>query len=106
MQFFSLIAAILFVLGTGFFIPIFMKYLNMGVVTKIPSLIVICFVILSAIICLFSGIILSTLVQQHKQNFEFQLQEVKDHRTLLLQKKKECSKEGQPEKHSVRNSRS
>ena len=76
MQFFSLIAAILFVLGTGFFIPIFMKYLNMGVVTKIPSLIVICFVILSAIICLFSGIILSTLVQQHKQNFEFQLQEV------------------------------
>ena len=37
MQFFSLIAAILFVLGTGFFIPIFMKYLNMGVVTKIPS---------------------------------------------------------------------
>ena len=76
MQFFSLIAAILFVLGTGFFIPIFMKYLSMGVVTKIPSLIVICFVILSAIICLFSGIILSTLVQQHKQNFEFQLQEV------------------------------
>ena len=76
MQFFSLIAAVLFVLGTGFFIPIFMKYLSMGVVTKIPSLIVICFVILSAIICLFSGIILSTLVQQHKQNFEFQLQEV------------------------------
>ena len=27
---------------------------------------------------------------------------MKDHRTLLLQKKKECSKEGQPEKHSVR----
>ena len=70
------IAAILFVLGTGFFIPIVMKYLSMGGVTKIPSLIVICFVILSAIICLFSGIILSTLVQQHKQNFEFQLQEV------------------------------
>lgn len=76
MQFFSSIAAILFLLGAGFFIPIFMKYLNFKVVTKIPSLIVICFVILTAIICLFSGIILSTLVQQHKQNFEFQLQEV------------------------------
>ena len=41
-----------------------------------------------------------------EQLLRFQLQEVKDHRTLLLQKKKECSKEGQPEKHSVRNSRS
>ena len=40
-----------------------------------------------------------------EQLLRFQLQEVKDHRTLLLQKKKECSKEGQPEKHSVRNSR-
>lgn len=76
MQFFSAIAAVLFLLGAGFFIPIFSKYIHMGVVTKIPSLIVICFVILTAIICWFSGIILSTLVQQHKQAFEFQLQQV------------------------------
>lgn len=75
LQFFSAIAAILFVLGVAFFIPIFTKYLKLGVVTKIPSLIVISFVILAAIICLFSGIILSTLVQQHKQQFEYHLQQ-------------------------------
>ncbi|MDO5135014.1 MAG: glycosyltransferase family 2 protein [Eubacteriales bacterium] len=74
-QFFSAIAVVLLLAGIGFFIPILSKYFRMGVVTKIPSLIVICFVILTAIICLFSGIILSTLVQQHKQIFEFQLQQ-------------------------------
>ena len=76
MQFFSAIAAVLFLLGTAFFVPIFVKYIHVGIVTKIPSLIVIGFVILTAIICLFSGIILSTLVHQHKQDFEFQLQQV------------------------------
>ena len=57
-----------------------------------------------------SGIIMKeSLSRKHfrsEQLLRFQLQEVRDHRTLLLQKKKECSKEGQPEKHSVRNSRS
>lgn len=76
MQFFSTVAAVLFLLGAGFFIPILTRYFEEGVVTRIPSLIVICFVILAAIICLFSGMILSTLVQQHKQDFEFRLQEV------------------------------
>ena len=76
LKFFSSIAAVLFVLGAVFFVPILTKYIRLVVVTKIPSLIVICFVILTAIICLFSGIILTTLVQQHKQDFEFQLQQV------------------------------
>lgn len=70
LQFFSTIAAVLFVLGAAFFVPILTKYIRTGTVTKMPSLIVICFVILTAIVCWFSGIILSTLVQQHKQNFE------------------------------------
>lgn len=73
LQFFSTIAAVLFVLGAAFFVPILTKYIQTGTVTKMPSLIVICFVILTAIVCWFSGIILSTLVQQHKQNFELQL---------------------------------
>lgn len=76
LRFFSLLAAVLFALGVFFFIPIFLKYMRLGIVTRIPTLIVVCFVILAAIICLFSGILLSTLVQQHRQNFEFQLQQV------------------------------
>ena len=78
LKFFSSIAAFLFVLAFIFFIPILTKYLRLGIVTKIPSLIVIGFVVVTGIICLFSGIILTTLVRQHKQNFEFQLNTVAD----------------------------
>lgn len=78
LQFFSTIAAVLFILGAAFFVPILTKYIQTGTVTKMPSLIVICFVILTAIVCWFSGIILSTLVQQHKQNFELQLTSAAD----------------------------
>ena len=73
LQFFSSIAAVLILLAVIFFIPIFAKYLEYGVVTKIPSLIVIGFVVVTGIICLFSGIILTTLVRQHKQDFELHL---------------------------------
>lgn len=50
--------------------------LEVGTVNKLPTLIVSGFVIMTAIICWFSGIILSTLVNQHKQDFEFQTQMV------------------------------
>lgn len=56
----------------------FANFLSTGVVGKMPTLVVSGFAVLAAIICEFSGIILSTLVQQHKQNFEFQLQQTAD----------------------------
>ena len=76
LEFFSLIAAVLFVVGMAFFIPVLVHFLEVGTVEKIPTLIVSGFVILTAIICWFSGIILSTLVNQHKQDFEYQTQMV------------------------------
>lgn len=87
LSFFSSIAVVLALLATVFFIPIFAKYLAVGVVTKIPSLIVIGFVLLTAIICWFTGILLTTLVQQHKQNFEFKLQAVAAEYKRLLEEK-------------------
>lgn len=77
-QFFSVISALLMIISIIFFVPIFTHFLTARVVTRIPSLIVISFVALTAIICWFSGIILSTLVQQHKQNFELELQHTTD----------------------------
>lgn len=94
LQFFSAIAAVLFALGVIFFIPVLTKYIRTGTVTKMPSLIVCCFVILTAIICCFSGIILSTLVQQHRQNFEYQLNDVSDQFKRLL-KEKNAEKNGE-----------
>ena len=86
LQFFSSIAAVLILLAAIFFIPIFAKYLEYGVVTKIPSLIVIGFVVVTGIICLFSGIILTTLVRQHKQDFEFHLNTIADRFRDLCEK--------------------
>ena len=76
LEFFSIIAAVLFVVGMAFFIPVLIHFLEVGTVNKLPTLIVSGFVIMTAIVCWFSGIILSTLVNQHKQDFEFQTQMV------------------------------
>ena len=76
MEFFSVIAAVLFVVGMAFFIPVLVHFLEVGTVEKIPTLIVSGFVIMTSIVCWFSGIILSTLVNQHKQDFEYQTQMV------------------------------
>lgn len=50
LEFFSLIAAVLFVVGMVFFIPVLVHFLEVGTVEKIPTLIVSGFVILTAII--------------------------------------------------------
>lgn len=76
LEFFSIIAAVLFVIGMAFFIPVLVHFLEVGTVEKIPTLIVSGFVIMTSIVCWFSGIILSTLVNQHKQDFEYQTQMV------------------------------
>lgn len=88
LEFFSLIAAVLFVVGMAFFIPVLVHFLEVGTVEKIPTLIVSGFVILTAIICWFSGIILSTLVNQHKQDFEYQTQMVTNRYKDLFPEKK------------------
>nr|WP_296044022.1 glycosyltransferase family 2 protein [uncultured Blautia sp.] len=100
LQFFSTIAAVLFVLGAAFFVPILTKYIRTGTVTKMPSLIVICFVILTAIVCWFSGIILSTLVQQHKQNFELQLTSAADRlKDLMKETEKDDRNNGEHQRN-------
>lgn len=100
LQFFSTIAAVLFVLGAAFFVPILTKYIRTGTVTKMPSLIVVCFVILTAIVCWFSGIILSTLVQQHKQNFELQLTNAADRlKDLMKEAEKDDRNNGEHQRN-------
>lgn len=74
LAFFSALAGIMVLIALGFFCPIFVKYLAEGVVTRIPTLIACGFTLIAAIICWFSGIILSTLVSQNKHVFETNLQ--------------------------------
>ncbi len=73
MAFFGIVSAILFVVGSAFMVPVLIDYVNTGLVDRFPTLIVCGFVILAAIISLFSGIILQTIAYRNRQDFEMEL---------------------------------
>lgn len=77
MQFFSLLALVLAVISVAFFAPVFVTFLKTGVVDKMPTLIVSGFTMLAAIQSLFSGLILATITQKNRQDFEMQLMTMK-----------------------------
>ena len=74
--FFGIIALLLAVLAASFFIPIFSKYLKTGTVPNFPTLIVCGFTMIAAIQALFSGLVLETLRQKNRQDFEMELHHV------------------------------
>lgn len=78
MQFFSLLAFVLAVISAIFFAPVFIAFLKTGVVDKMPTLIVSGFTMLAAIQSLFSGLILATMTQKNRQDFEMQLMNMKN----------------------------
>lgn len=73
MQFFGITALILTLVAAGLFVPILIKYINTGLVPNFPTLIVCGFIELGAIISFFSGLILATIVEKDRQEFEFRL---------------------------------
>ena len=77
MQFFSLLALVLAIISVAFFAPVFVTFLKTGVVDKMPTLIVSAFTMLAAIQSLFSGLILATITQKNRQDFEMQLMNMK-----------------------------
>ena len=72
-QFFSILSAVLLIIAAAFFIPVLATFLRTGLVPKIPTLVVCGFVALGAIQSYFSGLILSTIIQKDKQDFEYRL---------------------------------
>lgn len=77
-QFFTAVSVILILLAAVFFVPILVTYIKTGLVPQIPTLIVCGFVALSAIQSYFSGLILSTIEQKNKQDFEYRLAKTED----------------------------
>lgn len=73
MRFFGIIAVILAILSIGFFIPVMNEYIQTGLVTKMPTLVVCGFVMIVAIQSLFSGVLLQTIYQKNRQDFEMDL---------------------------------
>lgn len=73
MSFFGFGALVLTALSALFFIPVFAEYLRTGLVPRYPTLIVCGFCVLAALLSLFSGVILQTLIRKNRQDFEFRL---------------------------------
>ena len=71
--FFGYLALIITLIAVAFFIPVFIEYINTGLVRRFPTLIVCGFVVIAAIQSLFTGLMLQTMVQKNKQDFEIEL---------------------------------
>ena len=73
LSFFGIISLILFALSAIFLIPVLRVYALTGLVPKFPTLIVCGFTAIAALQSLFSGLILETIRQQNRQDFELAL---------------------------------
>lgn len=78
LEFFSFMAVVLLLIGLGFFIPILLSFVNTGFVEKVPTLIVCVCVFLAAIQSFFSGLILNTINQKNRHDFEISLHNASD----------------------------
>ena len=73
MYFFGWLSAILFALTVILFVPVFIEYTQTGLVPRFPTLIVSGFIGLGGVLSLFTGLILTTLAEKDRQEFEFRL---------------------------------
>ena len=77
-QFFTLFSFLLGIIALIFFVPVFITYIKTGLVPQMPTLVLCGFVVLAAIQSYFSGLILSTIAQKSKQDFEYKLVQTED----------------------------
>ena len=86
LAFFTLIALILFVLSLGFFIPVLVDFFQTGTVDKLPTVVVCGITMLASIVSFFSGLVLDTIKQKNRQDFEMELKNTADRYKDLLNK--------------------
>ena len=72
-RFFCLVALLLFLISMVLFIPVFIDYIETGLVMRQPTLVVSMFLLLSSLMSFVAGIILDVQVKHSHQNFEIQL---------------------------------
>ena len=77
MQFFGMVSLLLFIIAACMFVPVLITYFEIRLVPNFPTLIVSGFMALAALQSLFSGMILSTIAERERQEFEFRLQLVR-----------------------------
>jgi glycosyltransferase involved in cell wall biosynthesis len=70
LAFFSTIGTILAIIATIFVIPVFIEYFKTGLVPKFPTFIACGFIYIAAIQAFFAGLILSTMANKDRRDFE------------------------------------
>jgi len=83
LKFFGLIALILFLISLGMFLPILVNFIETGLVPKFPTLIVSTVLGLSALLSVACGLILDTIANNARKNFELQMNVLK----ILMRRK-------------------
>ena len=76
LRFFAAIGLILFAIAVLFFLPVAVDFARTGMVARFPTLIVCGFVVIAAILSIFAGLILQTIRQKDRQDFEMRLVEI------------------------------
>ena len=87
MGFFGAIAILLGIIALINFVPVMKIYLETGLVPKFPTLIVCGFMVVTAVQSFFAGLMLQTMVQKNRQDFEMELQRVYEQKKRLLEDK-------------------
>lgn len=82
-RFFTTIAVILWLIVGAFFLPVFIDYLNTGLVPKFPTVIVCGVVATIGVLMWICGIILEVIVKKHRQLYELMLNQM----SITLDKK-------------------
>jgi glycosyltransferase involved in cell wall biosynthesis len=83
--FFGLIALLLVIIAACMFFPVLSEYLHTGLVRRFPTLIVSGFVAIAAIQSFFAGMILETLNEKNRHDFEMQLISIQDRYSRLME---------------------
>lgn len=86
MNFFGILSLLLIIIAAILFVPIFVTYVQTGLVPRFPTLIASGFIVLAALQSFFSGMILDTLAQKNRQEFESELNTMEMNYKDLLKK--------------------
>lgn len=73
LQFFTLIAVILFIIALIIGIPVIVEFIKTRYITKVPSAILATGIVILSVIIGQCGVILHTVVKNHKENYELNL---------------------------------
>ncbi len=70
---FTKVSLVFLILSIAFFIPVFITYIKTNLVPRIPTLVVCSIFFAVAVITFFMGIVLQTIAEESKKNFEYKL---------------------------------